>query len=492
MNKFIIKKQYIKIYNSLTRKKDIFYPLYKNCLGIYVCGPTVYKDVHLGNCRTFVFFDILVRYFRYLGYNTRYVRNITDVGHLRGNIDKIQQQSIIEKLEPMEIAQKYTVNFHKIENMFNLLSPNIEPIASGHIIDQIKFIKNIINNGFAYENQGSVYFNIKKYNKYFKYGLFNNINFNYLNIKDNSFNSDKINQFDFSLWRKASNNELMKWPSPWGEGFPGWHIECSAMSSKYLSPVFDIHGGGVDLKFPHHECEIAQNMSIYNKKLANYWMHTNMLTFNHQKVSKSKNNFFTLNSIINNTNKYFTKEFNPMVLKFFLLQSHYRNVLNISNKSLLQAEKNYYYILKSISILNTSLVFDNNSEDNILINKWCQNCYISLNDDFNTPLLISLFILGCKYVRSILQGEMNLNSFDLKIFQFTFNIFFFQILGFKKKYKIENINNFYQLINLLIKIRHKHREAKDWDTADLIRKELLCMGVDLHDKNNETVFSFNS
>jgi cysteinyl-tRNA synthetase len=495
MNNYIIKKESIKIYNSYTKKKDLFSPIHNKYIGMYVCGPTVYKKTHLGNYRTFIFFDIVFRYFKSLGYKVRYVRNITDVGHLENNRDKILASSILEKIEPMEIAQKYTVYFHDMHNIFNILYPSIEPTATGHIIDQLSFIQRIMNNGFAYENNGSIYFDINKYNQHYQYGVFQNISKNSKYYANN--NLDKKNFIDFALWKKAYTKHIMQWNSPWGVGFPGWHIECTAMSNKYLGSRFDIHGGGIDLKFPHHECELSQSKSVYGKSSANYWMHVNLLTFKNKKISKSADNFFNLEDIISGKNSYFIKSFHPIVLKFFLLQSHYRNILDISNESLLQAEKNYNFILRAIIRLNNindNSLLNNMANNNDIMN-WCESCYQAMSNDFNTSLLISYMLKGAKYINLIQENYIQVNSFSIKIFKYTFNKFFFDILGLQDIYNkifTDYKNTFNLLINLIIKLRHQYRINKNWEVSDLIRKELNDLGISLQDNNNKTIFTYDS
>lgn len=494
--KTFLKTKKIKIYNHINGAKQVFTPIQNNNIGMYVCGPTVYNEVHLGNCRTFIFFDFILRYFKHLGYKVRYVRNITDIGHLESNNvkDKIIEQSIIEKLEPMEISQKYTLYFHDILKYLNAITPNIEPLASGHITDQIDFIKNIISKGFAYEINGSVYFDIKKYNTQFHYGLLSRLT-NTNQIIDykirQSFNNDKIFIRDFALWKKSNNYHIMKWHSPWGYGFPGWHIECSVMSTKYLGNNFDIHGGGIDLKFPHHECELAQCTSVYNKPFVNHWIYTNILTFNGFKMSKSKNNFISINNIFNGTTKIFSKPFHPFVLRFFLLQSHYRSVIELSNSSLLKAEKNYNKIIKALHIMDKINNEASKKTSDINVYTWVKTCYMAIDDDFNTPLLISCIMKGVKYINLINNGHLHIIKTDMDIFKYNIKCFVFDVLGLGVISNKNYYNNFLKSINLLIEIRDQLRSKKHWKLSDLIRKRLLFMGVKINDNIHKTTFDLD-
>ena len=385
-----ISNKNLKIYNSLSQKKEDFKTINPSKVGIYVCGPTVYNKVHLGNCRTFISFDLIVRFLKHIGYDVRYVRNITDVGHLEESEeeDKILKRAKIEKLEPMEVVQKYTNNFREVLNKFNLLSPNIEPTATGHIIEQIEMIEMIIDNGYAYEKNGSVYFDLMNFTKKYKYGKLSNRNLDdIINESRELFGSDeKKNPQDFALWKKASSSHIMKWKSPWGYGFPGWHIECSAMSHKYLGKKFDIHGGGMDLKFPHHDCEIAQSEAAYNQNPATYWVHTNMLTLNGRKMSKSTENFILPENLFIGESDIFEKGYNPMVVKFLMYQAHYRNTLDLSNESLLASEKGYNKLMQSFSDIDILKPSEKGSDKYKLI---VDKCYNSMLDDFNSPKLIS-------------------------------------------------------------------------------------------------------
>lgn len=485
-----IAKKNLKIYNSLTGKKEFFHPIHKNHVGIYVCGPTVYNHLHLGNCRTFILFDVLLRYFKHLGYKVRYVRNITDVGHLENNgkldeEDKINKRSKIEGLEPMEIVQKYTISFHNLLNILNLLPPSIEPTATGHIVEQIDMVKYLIKKKLAYEINGSVYFDLKKYNKNYSYGVLSHNNLNQLINKNFSFSSEKRYFQDFSIWKKVGSNHIMSWNSPWGKGVPGWHTECTVMSTKYLGKNFDIHGGGIDLKFPHHECEIAQFRSFYDtdRILANYWMHTNMLTLDGKKMSKSKGNFFDLQNILmRKKNDNFSN-----VIKFFILQSHYRNILNFSEKGLLDSEKGFKKITYSIRILNNFCekrsINTNTSFTLFNVSDWINSCYKAINDDLNIPLLISLLF---KVTNIIINNPKKIEKSSFFLLKKYMNYFFFDILGFiddnEINISIEKSKKFEILVKELIKFREEAREKKNWIISDRIRKELHHIGIFLHDK----------
>ncbi|WP_185856151.1 cysteine--tRNA ligase [Blattabacterium cuenoti] len=478
----------IKIYNSLKGKKELFHPINREYIGIYVCGPTVYNDIHLGNCRTFISFDLVFRYFKHLGYKVRYVRNITDVGHLENEKDdgedKISKKSRIEGLEPMEIVQKYTLSFHEILNLFNTLPPSIEPTATGHLIEQIDLIQELIKKDLAYEINGSVYFDIKEYNKKFSsYGkLSRNKIHKLFNEKKFIFSGEKRSKQDFSIWKRASYNHIMNWNSPWGKGFPGWHIECTTMSTKYLGEVFDIHGGGIDLKFPHHECELAQAVGVYgNNKdyLAHYWMHTNMLTLNGKKMSKSTGNLLVLKDIIN-------KNFHPTIIRFFILQSHYRSILNFSNQGLINAEKGYYRLMNAVEKLKYFSLNEKSKKNNSLlhfsiIDKWIKDCYNAINDDFNIPLLISHIFKATQLINHSIN---NMGSSDINLLNKYMNYFLFDILGlqtFEKKYLEDTSKKLKILTQRLIKFRREERKKKNWILSDRIRKELFHAGISLHD-----------
>ena len=448
---------------------------------MYVCGPTVYNTVHLGNCRTFVSFDLIFRYLKHLGYKVRYVRNITDVGHLEDDTqeDKISKRAALEKLEPMEIVQKYTNDFRNTLQKFNLLNPNIEPTATGHIIEQIEMIEKIINNGFAYVKNGSVYFDIKEFNKKYKYGKLSNRNLDDLINESRQLKGfdEKRNPQDFALWKKAGKKHIMKWNSPWGYGFPGWHIECSAMGHKYLGKQFDIHGGGIDLKFPHHDCEIAQSESVYGNNPANYWIHTNMLTLNGKKMSKSLGNSVFPNEIFYGSNKAFSKKFSPMTLKFFMYQAHYRNTLDISNDALLAAEKGFQKIKNLNEEIST--IYESKKND-FNASAWVNECYEALNDDFNSPKLIAKLFDLHKTVSEIKNKTKSIDSKNKKILLKFYKIFYAEILGLDDE---SSSNEKYdEILELILELREKERLSKNYDKSDYIRDKLNELGLKINDK----------
>ena len=471
----------LNIYNSLSSRKEVFNSINKNVVGMYVCGPTVYNTVHLGNCRTFVSFDLIFRYLKHLGYKVRYVRNITDVGHLEDDTqeDKISKRAALEKLEPMEIVQKYTNDFKNTLQKFNLLNPNIEPTATGHIIEQIEMIEKIIDNGFAYVKNGSVYFNIKEFNKKYKYGKLSNRNLDDLINESRQLkgSDEKKNPQDFALWKKAGKKHIMKWNSPWGEGFPGWHIECSAMGHKYLGKQFDIHGGGIDLKFPHHDCEIAQSESVYGNNPANYWIHTNMLTLNGKKMSKSLGNSVFPNEIFNGSNKAFSKKFSPMTLKFFMYQAHYRNTLDISNDALLAAEKGFQKIKNLNEEIST--IYESKKND-FNASAWVNECYEALNDDFNSPKLIAKLFDLHKTVSEIKNRTKSIDLKNKKILIRFYKVFYSEILGLDD----DNLTQekFDEILELILELREKERLSKNYEKSDYIRDKLSELGVKINDK----------
>ena len=471
----------LKIYNSLTSQKETFSTVNNNSVGMYVCGPTVYNTVHLGNCRTFISFDLIFRYLKHLGYKVRYVRNITDVGHLTEDTDedKISKRAKIEKIEPMEVVQKYTNEFHSILNSFNLLNPSIEPTATGHISEQIQMIEKIIENGFAYESNGSVYFDLINFSKKYKYGELSNRSFDEILNESRSLKGfdEKRNPQDFALWKKAEDKHIMKWRSPWGYGFPGWHIECSAMGHKYLGKKFDIHGGGIDLKFPHHDCEIAQSKSVYGENPANFWVHTNMLTLNGKKMSKSVGNSVFPNEIFDGSNQNFTKAFSPMILKFFMYQAHYRNTLDISNDALLAAEKGFEKI-KSLNKDINEILSNKTNDFNVM--DWVNDCYQTLNDDFNSPKLIAKLFELHKVVSEIKSSRKNIDSKNLILLKKYFKVFYDEILGLNKNYSKDDNQN--ELLKLILELRKKERDNKNFDASDYIRDRLIELGINVSDK----------
>ena len=479
-----ISNKNLKIYNSLSQKKEDFKTINPSKVGIYVCGPTVYNKVHLGNCRTFISFDLIVRFLKHIGYDVRYVRNITDVGHLEESEeeDKILKRAKIEKLEPMEVVQKYTNNFREVLNKFNLLSPNIEPTATGHIIEQIEMIEMIIDNGYAYEKNGSVYFDLMNFTKKYKYGKLSNRNLDdIINESRELFGSDeKKNPQDFALWKKASSSHIMKWKSPWGYGFPGWHIECSAMSHKYLGKKFDIHGGGMDLKFPHHDCEIAQSEAAYNQNPATYWVHTNMLTLNGRKMSKSTENFILPENLFSGESDMIEKGYNPMVVKFLMYQAHYRNTLDLSNESLLASEKGYNKLMQSFSDIDILKPSEKGSDKYKLI---VDKCYNSMLDDFNSPKLISHLFELSKLIEDIKKEKEFISKKDIDNLRSYMKIFIIDILGFSThKNNERKVVNKDKLIDALIDIRDFSRKKKNYEISDIIRDKLNSLGINIEDK----------
>ena len=470
------------IYNSLSNSKEKFKSIEKDSVGMYVCGPTVYSDVHLGNCRTFISFDIIYRYLIHLGYKVRYVRNITDVGHLEDDgEDRISKKAKLEKLEPMEVAQKYTNDFRKTLKKFNSLDPSIEPLASGHIIEQISIITNLLNKNLAYESNGSVYFDIDQYDKEYNYGQLSGRDLE--NLKSNSRSldnqEDKKNEFDFALWKKAEKKHLMKWESPWSIGFPGWHLECTAMSTKYLGNHFDIHGGGMDLKFPHHDCEIAQSNGHTGQDPAKYWIHANMLTLNNKKMSKSTGNNILPRELFSGNNNIFSKAFDSNVVRFFFLQAHYRNVLDISDSALVASEKGYQRLLELISRVSNHEP-SNNSNDKLFneLKAWDIRCYNCLNDDFNTPMLIAELFNSSKIINDYTD---KISDREKKYFLNLMDVFLNKILGLN--YSESNEINNDSILEVLKEIRNEARLNKNYDLSDKIRDKLSKIGINLNDKD---------
>ena len=487
----------LKVYNSISGTKESFVPLKEGYVGMYVCGPTVYSNVHLGNCRTFISFDIIFRYLMHLGFKVRYVRNITDAGHLENDADegedKIAKKAKIEELEPMEIVQKYTVDFHQTLNQFNVLAPSIEPTATGHIIEQIEIIKSIIDKGYAYEKNGSVYFDVIAFNASHDYGKLSGRNIDDMRSETRTLSAqdEKKNPQDFALWKKASSKHIMRWPSPWGDGFPGWHIECTAMSSKYLGDQFDIHGGGMDLKFPHHECEIAQAEAHTDKTPVKYWLHANMLTLNGKKMSKSTDNNIYPFEIFSGENKILGKVYTPAVVRFFMLQAHYTSILDLSDNALAAAEKGYQRLSEALELLNT-LPSSNNSSVNI--EQWVSDCYAAMNDDFNTPMLIAKLFEACKFIQGIQDGKESISSRDLNLLQNKIQEFTTDVLGVQfesSKASQENTALISPLVEMLLEERNMARDNKDYQKSDEIRDKLKQLGIEIKDSKEGTSFSFN-
>jgi cysteinyl-tRNA synthetase len=491
----LYKNNQLSIYNTLTGEKEVFTPLHEGKIGMYVCGPTVYSHVHLGNVRTFMSFDVIFRYFKHLGYTVRYVRNITDAGHLTddGNVenDRFVKQTRLEKLEPMEVVQKYTVYFHKVLDLFNFLPPSIEPTATGHIVEQIELTEKLIKDGFAYESNGSVYFDVLEYNKRgLNYGELNNRNVEELlaNTRDLDGQNEKKNPQDFALWKNASPAHIMRWNSPWGEGFPGWHLECTAMSTKYLGERFDIHGGGMDLKFPHHECEIAQGKAHNSISPVNYWMHANMLTMNGLRMSKSTGNYILPMELIEGGNDFFEKAFHPSIVRFCFLQAHYRSVLDISNDAMIASEKGFTRLMEGIKLLST---LKTSAVSSLAIEEWKKSCYDAMNDDFNTPILIAQLFEAVKYINLIHDRKETISSVDLETLTSTLHSFVFDVLGIEdEKVTSNNSEKLEGTIALLIAMRNEARANKNFALSDQIRDQLLAIGIQLKDGKDGTTFLY--
>ncbi|MFV0249011.1 MAG: cysteine--tRNA ligase [Tenacibaculum sp.] len=493
----LYKQNQLKIYNSLSKSKEVFKPITQGRVGMYVCGPTVYSNVHLGNIRTFMSFDMVFRYLLHLGYKVRYVRNITDAGHLENDADqgedRIAKRARLEEIEPMEVVQRYTVDFHKVALKYNFLPPSIEPTATGHIVEQIEMIKKIIAKGFAYHINGSVYFDVLKYNKTHSYGILSGRSIDQAihNTRALDGQSDKRNPQDFALWKKADDKHIMRWPSPWSDGFPGWHLECSAMSTKYLGEQFDIHGGGMDLKFPHHDCEIAQSHTCSGKTPVNYWMHTNMLLLNSQKMAKSTGNFILPNEILTGKNSILPKPFSAGVVRFFIMQAHYRSILDFSEEALLASEKGYNKLMEAIRVLNTIDALEVEGTCSLSVLKWKQKCYNAMNDDFNTPVLISHLFDAVKLINLLKEKKTGISPKDLKILKETLCVFVFDVLGLSDNNKQRGTDKLQATVELLIKLRKEARENKDWILSDQIRSELQILGIQLNDSREGTSFTFN-
>jgi cysteinyl-tRNA synthetase len=474
------------LYNTLHRKKEVFKSILPGKVGLYVCGPTVYGDAHLGHARPAITFDLLFRYLKHLGYQVRYVRNITDVGHLENDADsgedKIAKKARLEQIEPMEVVQYYLLRYHKHMEALNILPPSIEPHASGHIVEQIEFVKKILENGWAYIQNGSVYFDVEKYNQKHPYGKLSGRNIEELlsTTRELDGQSEKKNSFDFALWKKASAEHIMRWPSPWSDGFPGWHLECSAMGTKYLGEEFDIHGGGMDLLFPHHECEIAQSVGALGHETVHYWMHNNMITINGQKMGKSLGNFITLESFFEGSHELLEKSYHPMTIRFFILQAHYRSTVDFSNEALQASEKGlarlfeaYHRLQKIQASSGSSVSFDGLRE----------KCHEAMSDDLNTPIVISHLFEACKNINLISDGKATISQADLKELKEVFSLFLFEILGLSDAQSSTGTTEagFTGAIDLLMKLRMEAKQNKDWNTSDRIRNELTALGFEIKD-----------
>ncbi|MCW4467555.1 cysteine--tRNA ligase [Flavobacterium sp. MFBS3-15] len=491
----LYQNQSLKIYNTLSGDKETFTPLHEGAVGMYVCGPTVYSNVHLGNCRTFISFDLVFRYLKHLGYKVRYVRNITDVGHMEDDgdegEDKIAKKARLEKLEPMEIVQQYSVDFHQIMELFNALPPSIEPTATGHIIEQIETIRQILDNGYAYESNGSVYFDVVKYNESHNYGILSGRNLDDMlaNSRELAGQEQKRNPADFALWKKAEPEHIMRWPSPWGDGFPGWHLECTSMSTKYLGNKFDIHGGGMDLKFPHHECEIAQNEACKGSAPVNYWLHANMLTLNGKKMAKSTGNNILPRELFSGNNDKLEKAFTPSVVRFFMMQAHYRSILDFSNDAIVAAEKGYNRLMEAMDKLEGIAP---SATSSLNIAAWKQLCYDAMNDDFNSPILISHLFEAVRYINLLKEGKETLTAADLENLSRTLHAFIYDVLGLKGESDAESSNDKLEgVVNMLIGMRNEARANKDFALSDQIRNRLGEIGIELKDSKEGTTFSIN-
>ncbi len=485
------------IYNTLSRNKELFKPLHEGHVGMYVCGPTVYGDAHLGHARPAITFDILFRYLRHLGLKVRYVRNITDVGHLEHDADsgedKIAKKARLEQLEPMEVVQMYLNRYHRDMEALNVLPPSIEPHASGHIIEQIEYIKKILDAGFAYESQGSVYFDVEKYNRSHHYGKLSGRNIDELRntTRELDGQSEKRNPLYFALWKKAAPEHIMHWPSPWSEGFPGWHLECSTMGTKYLGETFDIHGGGLDLMFPHHECEIAQSVAAQGHEAVRYWMHNSMITINGKKMGKSYNNFITLEQFYDGSHPALSQPYSPMVIRFFILQAHYRSTVDFSNEALQAAEKALQKMLDGYRRLQNLLPSEKST---VSIPDFATLCYEALNDDLNTPQVIATLFEAIKYINQCADGLIKLDADDIAALRHLFDTFLIDLLGIRVANDTDSRNStkpFEGAVDLLMEIRANAKANKDWATSDLIRNKLAELGFNVKDTKNGVEWSIH-
>jgi len=481
----------LQVFNTLTRQKEFFEPLNPPHVGMYVCGPTVYGDAHLGHARPAVTFDMIYRYLNFLGYKTRYVRNITDVGHLENDADegedKVERKARLEQLEHMEVAQYYSNRYHYNMDQLNVLRPSIEPLASGHIIEQQELVKKILSNGYAYEINGSIYFDVEKYSKDYHYGELSGRKLEEMIpfTRELEGKSEKRSPYDFALWKKAQPTHIMRWPSPWSEGFPGWHLECSAMGSKYLGKVFDIHGGGMDLIFPHHEAEIAQSIAAHGHQPVKYWLHNNMVTINGQKMGKSLGNFITLNEIFAGNHPQLEKAYSPMIIRFFILQAHYRSTLDFSNDALQAAEKALKRLLEAYHQIDKIPAAETSS---VNIHEIRQACFDGMNDDFNSSIVLANLFEAVKMINNTLIGTETLTQDDIGLLKKTFDDFLFEILGLANESSSDNSNLVNELINFLLELREEARNRKDWSTSDRIRNRLLKMGIEVKDTKDGPIW----
>ena len=491
-------QQELFVYNTLTRQKELFKPLHEGRVGMYVCGPTVYGDAHLGHARPAITFDILFRYLQHLGYKVRYVRNITDVGHLEHDADegedKVAKKARLEQLEPMEVVQHYLNRYHKAMEALNVLPPSIEPHASGHIIEQIALVKEILDNGYAYESEGSVYFDVEKYNRDHRYGKLSGRNLDdVLNTSRDNLDgqSEKRNPVDFALWKKAQPEHIMRWPSPWSDGFPGWHCECTAMGKKYLGEHFDIHGGGMDLVFPHHECEIAQSVASQGDDMVRYWMHNNMITINGQKMGKSYNNFINLSEFFAGSHPLLEQPYSPMTIRFFILQAHYRSTVDFGNEALQASEKGLSRLLEAWDNLGRITASETSSVD---VSGIRTKCYDAMNDDLNTPIVISHLFDAARIINQTIDKKATLSAADLAELKEVFALFLFDILGIKAEQGGNNSGReeaFGKVVDMLLEQRAIAKANKDWATSDKIRNELAALGFEIKDTKDGCTWKLN-
>lgn len=494
-------EQNLIIYNTLTRQKELFKPLHAPNVGMYVCGPTVYGDPHLGHARPAITFDILFRYLKHLGYKVRYVRNITDVGHLEHDADegddKIEKKARLEQLEPMEIAQYYTNRYHAAMDALNVLPPSIEPHATGHIIEQEELVKEILKNGYAYESNGSIYFDVEKYDKEHKYGILSGRNLTDMinNSRELQGVGEKKNQVDFALWKKAQPEHIMRWPSPWSVGFPGWHCECTAMGRKYLGSHFDIHGGGMDLIFPHHECEIAQAVASQGDQMVHYWMHNNMITINGQKMGKSLGNFITLEQFFTGNHESLTQAYTPMTIRFFILSAHYRGTVDFSNEALEAAQKGYERLMNAFDDIDRVPVSSHcDAETDKFVKTFRQRCYEAMNDDLQTPLVISYLFEACHLINTLLDHKAEICADCLKELGDAMKLFAFDLLGLKNEKGDNNVAReeaYGKVVDMVLDLRAKAKADKDWTTSDKIRDALAAAGFEVKDTKDGVTWKLN-
>ena len=492
-------KRNLLIYNTLSRQKELLRPINEGRIGMYVCGPTVYGDPHLGHARPAITFDLLFRYLKHLGYKVRYVRNITDVGHLEHDADegddKIQKKAKLEQLEPMEVAQFYTNRYHSAMERLNVLPPSIEPHATGHIIEQEQLVKEILDNGFAYVSNGSVYFDVEAYNRKHRYGVLSGRNLEDVinHSRDLAGTEEKHNQVDFALWKKAQPEHIMKWPSEWSEGFPGWHCECTAMGRKYLGKRFDIHGGGMDLVFPHHECEIAQAVASQGEPMVNYWMHNNMITINGQKMGKSLGNFITLFQFFEGNHEKLEQAYSPMTIRFFILQAHYRSTVDFSNEALQASHKGLERLMEAVAALERIQPTADGQLGKDFALGVETKCYDAMDDDLNSPIVISHLFDACRTVNQLVDKTTTITPEGLEELRRVMHLFAFDILGLRAEAEADSGREeiFGKAVDLLLDLRAQAKAAKDWATSDRIRDELAALGFEVKDTKDGATWKLN-